>query len=167
MKYSILIFFLYLSLTLQKSAIPIALNETIHFDTEENFFEFSYDRKTTKNSMFFLFYEKTGDLEIEIENKEDQHIETVDDDKGFIILECFEDHVEYSISFNSKDASGNFKVLSSESPIPIDVSEEFKFDEIRFDIDEMCPLILSIENNTDKDLFRKFEYIDDNRNNIS
>ena len=74
-------------------------------------------------------------------------------------LECFEDHVEYSISFNSKDASGNFKVLSSEySPIPIDINEEFKFDDLIFDSEyEMCPLILSIENITDKDLFRKFE----------
>ena len=172
MKYSILIFFLYLSLTLQKSPIPISLNETMNFNTEDNLFELSYDRKTTKKSLFFLFYEKTGDLEIEIydEETEEKDTKTISDDKGYIFIPCFKDHVKYSISFNSEDdASGNFKVFSSESPIPVDVNEEFKFDEIRFDSEyEMCPLILSIENITDKDLFRKFEYGDGNyKNNIS
>ena len=159
MKYSILIFFLYLSLSLQESPTPISLNETIHFDAKHNFFEFSYERKTTKKSMFFLFYEKTGDLELEIQYKEEKYKEKVYDDKGYIMLPCFEDNVEYSILFNSEDdTSGNFKVFSSESPIPIDVNEEFKFNDLRFDSEyEMCPLILSIENITDKDLFRKFE----------
>ena len=87
MKYSILIFFLYLSLTLQKSPIPISLNETMNFNTEDNLFELSYDRKTTKKSLFFLFYEKTGDLEIEIydEETEEKDTKTISDDKDIFL----------------------------------------------------------------------------------
>ena len=45
--------------------------------------------------------------------KEEQYKEKVYDDKGYIMLPCFEDHVEYSILFSSEDASGNFIVFSS------------------------------------------------------
>ncbi len=161
MKYAILIFFLYLSLTLQTGAIQISLNETINFNNEDNLFEFSYDTETPGKSYFFLFYEKTGDLEIEIYDEETEEIdtETISDDKGYILIPCFKDHVVYSLTFKSKDdASGKFKVLTSEKPITFDFNDKIKIDkmEIKSNV-AVNPFIFTFENIPDKDFMKKFE----------
>lgn len=160
MKYTILIFLLYLSLTLQKSATQISLNETINFDHEENLFELSYDTVTPGKSFFFLFYDKTGDLEIEIydEETEEKETETISDDKGYILIPCFKDKVIYSITFISENASGNFKVLTSERPISFDFKDKIKINkmEIKSNI-AFNPFIFTFENNLDKDFMKRFE----------
>ena len=62
---------------------------------------------------------------------------------------------------SSDEFSGNFKVLTSEFPIPFDFNEELKFDYLLLRSVlklEFCPLILVLENKSDKDLMKIFEH---------
>ena len=141
MKYSILIAFLFFSLTLQSSYVPISLNQNITFNYTYNLFEFNYTKNTSKDSIFFLYYEKTGNLKkIEINGgeKDYYHYELpINNDKGYIYFPCTEDFLTYSIILSdevpendinsSEEFSGNFKILTSEFPIPFDFNEELKF----------------------------------------
>ena len=187
MKYAILIVLLYFSLTLQTSFTPISLNQNITFDNENSLFEFNYTKNTSKFSLFFLYYEKTGNLKIVIDSVEADYYHydyVIENDKGYIYFPCFEDHLTYMITLSndlsgtsskndiksSDEFSGNFKVLTSEFPIHFDFNEELKFDYLRLMSGikfEFCPLILVLENKSDKDLMKKFEHVNEDEFDIS
>ena len=164
MKYFILIALLSLHLTLQKSPTPISVNEEVTFNTENNTFQFNYKRQTDKASLFFLFYEKTGDLELEfsIEGSEKSDRYKINLDEGYLYFPYTNDEFTYILTFISENASGKIKIANTELPITLDITKDINFEKIYYDSElDSCPLILVLENKSEKDLMKKIKNDDD------
>ena len=117
MKYCIILALINLYLCLEIVEIPI--NEEIKFDTSQKEFTLKYSKETEKASIFILFYEKIGDVKIEIKSPDSDNVlsSTLYDENGYIYFP-FTKNGDYNIVFNRdfKDVifEGKFKIVSSD-----------------------------------------------------
>ena len=95
----------------------ISINEELEFDTSQKEFLLEYSKETDKASLFILFYEKSGNLEITLTIPDFENPETtkIHDDNGYIYFPFTKDG-DYYISFgqiSEEDTfKGKFKVIT-------------------------------------------------------
>ena len=150
MKYFIIL--VLINLFLCAEVHKISINEELEFDTSQKEFLLEYSKETDKASLFILFYEKSGNLEITLTIPDFEKPETtkIHDDNGYISFPFTKDG-DYYISFgqiSEEDTfKGKFKVITSERPFSLDINKEISFDYLEVDSEsEPCPLIFSLEN---------------------
>ena len=159
MKYCIILALI--NIIICSTIVDIQINEEFQFNTSSTQFGFGHSKKTEKSSIFILFYEKVGDLQINIKSPDSEEGNTIPikEDIGFISFPFTEDG-DYEINFipvSSEDKfEGKGKIISTEEAFTLDSNRDISFDELAIDSEsEPNPLIFSLENGSGENFMKK------------
>ena len=159
MKYCIILALI--NIIICSTIVDIQINEEFQFNTSSTQFGFGHSKKTEKSSIFILFYEKVGDLQINIKSPDSEEGNTIPikEDIGFISFPFTEDG-DYEINFipvSSEDKfEGKGKIISTEEAFTLDSNRDISFDELAIDSEsEPNPLIFSLENASGENFMKK------------